>query len=301
MSDNINKFGLSALQFFANAASYLGLRGVGRVGKGIGKVMWHVLPSRRRYTIDTVAARLEVGQRVAERIAYESFCHNGQSFTELVVAPYFSFDRAKEHIEIENPELLDAMMQSERPVVAFTGHLGSWELCAGLLGDFPADKPRMIVVRRNGSPTLNQFINDMRSARGVNVVDHRQAVFPVLRALKRRGVVAFLIDHNAVPRDSIFLPFLGKTASVNMGPALLALRANALVWPLFLIRKGERFVVHTEEPLDTATLEGDREEKVETISRYYTEVMERIVRAHPEQWFWMHHRWKTQPRKKKSS
>ncbi|MFI3271395.1 MAG: acyltransferase [Pseudomonadota bacterium] len=298
MQDNINKCALSALHFIANSVAYLGLARVGGFGRFIGNAMWHALPSRRNYTINTIADRLQLTYDEAKRIAHESFRQNGQSFAELIMAPYFGFSLADEKIVIENPELLEAMRQSKRPVVAFTGHLGSWELCAGLLGDFPMEKPRLIVVRRNGSPLLNTFINSMRSARGVTVVDHRQAVFPVLRALKRSGIVAFLVDHNAAHGEAIFLPFLGKMAAVNMGPALLALRANALVWPLFLVRRAGKYVVCSDEPLDTATLEGDRNQKVHAICAHYTKVMERMVRAYPEQWFWMHHRWKTQPRRK---
>lgn len=296
MLDRVNTMLLSLLHLLASAVGCLGVRRVGAIGRFIGKMMWYALPSRRRYTIETIAARLEVTNSEAKRIAHESFCQNGQSFAELLVTPHFSFDLFKDQIEITNPEVLETMRQTDRPVIAFTGHLGSWELCAGLFGDFPITKPRMIVVRRNGSVVLNNFINSMRSARGVTVVDHRKAVFPVLRALKRHGVVAFLIDHNASTTEGIFLPFLGKIAAVNMGPAVLALRANALMWPLFLIRKGDKFIVHTEEPLDTATLEGDRNQKIEAICKHYTAVMERMVRMYPEQWFWMHHRWKNQPR-----
>lgn len=295
MIEKLRTLGLNGLHLLANAVSHLGLPRVAAFGSAIGNAMWYTLPSRRRYTIETIANRLEVTHDEARRIAHESFRQNGRSFTELIMVPHFSFDLARERIEIENPEILKSMLQSPRPVVAFTGHLGAWELCAGLLGDFPQDKPRLIVVRRNGSPVLNTFINDIRGSRGVNIVDHRQAVFPVLRALKKGGVVAFLVDHNAAKHEALFLPFLGKTAAVNMGPALLALRANALVWPLFLIRKGEKFVVHTEDPLDTTCLEGSRDEKIKAICTHYTQVMERVVRAYPEQWFWMHHRWKTQP------
>ena len=78
-----------------------------------------------------------------------------------------------------------------------------------------------------------------------------------------------------------------------MGPALLAVRAKALIWPVALMREGGNYVFHLQEPLDTTTLEGTRDEQVKTAAAFYTQAIENFVRECPEQWFWMHDRWKT--------
>lgn len=101
------------------------------------------------------------------------------------------------------------------------------------------------------------------------------------------------IDHNTSRSEAFFLPFLGEEAAVNKGPAVLAVRAKALVWPIALIRDGDRYRIIIEEPLDTALLEGDAEEKALAVAAFYTEANERMVRRAPDQWFWMHNRWKT--------
>ena len=87
---------------------------------------------------------------------------------------------------------------------------------------------------------------------------------------------------------------------MNAGPALLAVRSGAVVWPCFLVREpdGEgraRYAFELHPPLDTTGLEGSREEKIRRTAMFYTEAVEATVRAHPEQWFWMHRRWKTRP------
>jgi KDO2-lipid IV(A) lauroyltransferase len=110
-------------------------------------------------------------------------------------------------------------------------------------------------------------------------------------------MTAFLVDHNCSREEAVFLPFLGKTAAVNMGPALLALRSKALVLPVFLLREeGMQYRFQVGEALDTATLTGTREEKIRAIARFYTRAVEHMVHERPEQWFWMHKRWKTRPR-----
>ena len=121
----------------------------------------------------------------------------------------------------------------------------------------------------------------------------REKPLPVLRALRKNGYAGFLADHNTSRSEAFFLPFLGEEAAVNKGPAVLAVRAKALVWPIALIRDGDRYRIIIEEPLDTALLEGDAEEKALAVAAFYTEANERMVRRAPDQWFWMHNRWKT--------
>ena len=125
------------------------------------------------------------------------------------------------------------------------------------------------------------------------MIGHRNAAMSVIRALHKNGIVAFLVDHNTSSSEAEFLPFLHDEAAVNMGPALLAVRAKALVWPVVLAREGDDYVFQMKEPLDTATLEGTREEQIKAAAAFYTKAIEDFIREKPEQWFWMHDRWKT--------
>lgn len=283
------------LHTLGRALAGRGFDGIARYGNALGALLWHCLPGRRRLAARAIADHLGVSPQEANRIARESFAHNARSFLELVLVGRFGFEDTGTRLIIDRPDLLRRISESDRPVVATTGHLGAWEFMSSLMGQWHLDRPRMVVVRRNSNRALNDFIFAMRGARGLQVVDHRNAVFTVLKGLKRNGCVGFLVDHNCRRDEAIFLPFLGETAAVNMGPALLAVRAEAEVWPAFMIREGDQYRLRIDEPLDTTTLGGERTDKVEAVARFYTQAMERAVRAHPEQWFWMHKRWKTRP------
>jgi KDO2-lipid IV(A) lauroyltransferase len=114
--------------------------------------------------------------------------------------------------------------------------------------------------------------------------------------MRHQGMVGFLLDHNTSRKEAIFLPFFNDTAAVNMGPALLAARVKAMVYPVFLRRDGmRRYTLHMREPLDVAALEGSVSERVRQVAEFYTKAVEDEVRACPEQWLWMHDRWKTRP------
>lgn len=278
-----------------NAALLLGKTGFSgiRAGAGaLGALFWACLPSRRRLAEQNIFQHLGFLEQHSREVARTSFTQNAQSFLECVLTPEFGLDSP--HLRIAQPDLFNRMYNERRPVVAATAHLGAWELLSSILGDFPADRPRYTVVRRYKNIVMHTITTYMRSSHGSGVLGHREAVFPVLRALKKNGVVAFLVDHNTSQSEAVFLPFLGEEAAVNKGPALLAVRAQAMIWPICLLREANGgYAMHLQEPLDTAALEGTIEERTEAAAIFYTRAMERFVRQAPEQWFWMHNRWKT--------
>lgn len=295
MSHQENPHLLAVLLWLARQGGKASFQNIATAGELLGHALWHTMSARRRYTTRTIADRLGLPEKAAKTIAHESFCHNARSFLEILLVPKFDFREEGKLLHIADPEHAHAIRHCERAVVATTAHIGPWELFSGLFSGFPADRPRMIIVRRQGNATLHALITHLRGLPGGEVVDHRNASGTILRGLRQQGAAGFLVDHNTSRHEAIFLPFLGRAAAVNMGPALLAIRAKALVWPIFLTRKQDGYVLHVEQPLDTATLEGDRGEKTEVVCRFYTEAVERIVREYPEQWFWMHKRWKTRP------
>lgn len=269
-----------------------GFRGTVVLGNLIGRIIWHFVPSRRRLAVNNIMRHLGMDRKNAERTARESFCHTGRAFLEILLTGKFGMNSPK--LRIESPELMQKLRECQRPIVAATAHFGSWELLASMLGQLYAPpRPRMVVVRRYHDAAVQEFIASCREATGADMIGHRNAAMSVIRALHKKGIVAFLVDHNTSSSEAEFLPFLGEVAAVNMGPALLAVRTKALVWPVVLIRKGDGYVFRLKEPLDTANLNGTREEQIKAAAEFYTQSIESFIKETPEQWFWMHDRWKT--------
>ena len=275
-----------------------GFSGVKHLGSGLGRMLWRFLPERREIAVSSIMKHLGKEQAEAERIAFESFLHNGRSFFEIVLTHKFGMESP--NLRFDPPELFEELKNCQRPIVAATAHFGSWELLASLLGQvYKSPRPRMVVVRRYDDPAVQAYIASRREATGAVMVGHRRAAMDVVRALHKKGIVAFLVDHNTGKREAEFLPFLGETAAVNMGPALLAVRGHALVWPVVLERDGNDYIFRLQKPLDTAELTGTREENILATTKFYTEAIEKFIQNKPEQWFWMHDRWRTQKKKKK--
>ena len=280
---------LSAAGMLIGLSGFAGARFLGRA---LGRAIWTCLPSRRRLATGNAASHLGLPEKEAARIAKESFLNTGQSFFELLLTQKFSF--SSPNLSSDTPETLRELFACGRPIVAITAHFGAWELLASLLGQvYEEPRPRQVIVRKYADPAVHAFITKQREATGAQMIGHRNAILQVMRALRKNGIAAFLADHNTKKNEALFLPFLGEEAAVNAGPALLAVRSGALVWPMVLSRQGSNYVFHLQKPMDTAGLEGTAEEKIRKTAEFYTRALEKFIREEPEQWFWMHNRWKT--------
>ncbi len=289
----IEKVQLYLLLAFAKTLNFFGFTFCKHFANGLGSLMWFLLPERRLLATKNIKERLNVSEEKAKNLAYKAFRHNARSFIEITLVASFSLSPTRTKLRIAEPELLKEMRECTHPIVAATAHMGAWELLAGLVGElFDDDRQRMIVVKQYPNKGVHAFISSCRESHGAKMVGNKMVAVHVIRALKKKGIVAFLVDHSALRHEALNIDFLGAPAAVNMGPALLAIRGEAMIVPIFLVRDVDGYVLHVQKMLDTTTLEGSREEKVEYVSKFYTEAVEKIVRQYPEQWFWMHNRWK---------
>jgi len=180
-----------------------------------------------------------------------------------------------------------------RGVLVLTGHFGNWELladAAGVLG-----YPINVIYRPLDFKPLDRFFEHLRGRSGAQLFTKARAMRKVLRSLQNRELVGILLDQNAQRRAGVFVEFFGKTACTNKGLALIAQKTGAPVIPIFLVREADKYrmVIEPEVPLIKT---GDKARDVAENTRQYNRVIESMIRRHPEQWFWVHRRWKTRPK-----
>jgi KDO2-lipid IV(A) lauroyltransferase len=260
---------------------------------------WHLASDRRREAVQAVRKHLKVSDEEAVRTARQSFRENFLSFLEILHAGRFVAEQSVR--VVHHPEIKEALEQETAPVIVVTAHLGSWELMPGLAAYIMPRRRGMVVVRSRRNRIVNRIMAELRGVRGMEAVDHRRASAIVVPGLRRGGVAAFLADHNAGRKEAVFLPFLEDIAAVNMGPAGIALRTGAAIYPIFLLRDGDGgHILHFLPPLRTESLEGSVRERIRAAAAFYTDAVAGMVRMYPEQWLWMHRRWKTRPQEPSS-
>ena len=175
-------------------------------------------------------------------------------------------------------------------VLVLTGHMGNWELMslpAKMLG-----YSMSAIYRPLDFKPLDLFFINLRGSYGTTLYPKKNAMRPILRGLKKGELIGIFLDQNTPVRSGVFVDFFNRKACTNKGLALIALRTDAPVIPLFLLREegGYRVEFGPEVPVIRT---GDKEKDIKTTSRQYNRVLEDVIRRYPDQWFWVHKRWKT--------
>jgi Kdo2-lipid IVA lauroyltransferase/acyltransferase len=151
-------------------------------------------------------------------------------------------------------------------------------------------------VRRIDNPKIEELIDRGRSSRGNRTIDKRSAAREILRILNDGGTLGILVDLNTLDREAVFVDFFGTKAATTFVVAKLALRTDALVLPVFAPwdKARKKFILKVDEPLCFERSE-DEAENILRLTQAMTEVVETYVRRYPDQWLWIHRRWKTRP------
>lgn len=281
-------------------AAFLLLRGLFRLlplrladalGRGAG-LLYRLLDARRRRLVrrNLALAFPEKGAGEVGRLARGVFAHFGSLGADLVRSEGEPVERLLARVEVVGLEHARAAVAAGRGAFFATPHIGSWEWAALVTGahGFPVT----IVVRPLDNALLDARLTAMRESTGCRVVSKRDAARTLLRTLRDGGLVGILADQRARPPDAVPVPFFGRPAWTTTSIAKLAARTGALVLPVVCLRVGPgRYRLEYSEPLDVSLLPPEEREVVPLTARV-TALVERQVRAAPEQWLWLHDRWK---------
>jgi KDO2-lipid IV(A) lauroyltransferase len=205
-----------------------------------------------------------------------------------------SRERLLSYTEWRGLENLETAKADGKAVILFTGHVGAWELSS--FGLSLKGHPLSFLVRRLDNPRVEQLVDRIRTRFGNQSVDKRGAARPMLTILRNGGTLGLLVDLNTLDDEAIFVDFFGVPASTTFMLAKLALRTDAVVLPIFAPwdEKLGKFLVHTLPPVSIERT-GDEQEDVRRFTAELSRSVEDYIRRYPEQWLWIHKRWKTRP------
>lgn len=197
-------------------------------------------------------------------------------------------------VVLDGFENFDRARRRGKGVLFLTGHISAWELAPfaqALYGH-----PLHFLVRPIANRRVDALINRYRCLSGNQPIEKNRSARAILKVLGEGGTVGILADHNAVLEEGVFVPFFGIPASTSAGLARIALHTDAAVVPGFLSWDGGRRKYRLRfEPAVELARTGNEEADVRENTARFTGVIEEYVRAHPDQWLWVHKRWKTRP------
>jgi KDO2-lipid IV(A) lauroyltransferase len=226
-----------------------------------------------------------------ERILAAHYRELGRVFLEYSRLPELTHaPPGRVLVDLRGSEHLIAARETGRGAILMSGHFGNFELMGATLTRFhPVD----VVVRPQSNPEVDRILLDLRAAAGLGAVRADRGVRHVYAALRAGRWVAMLADQDA-RRQGVFVPFFGRLASTPVGPARLAIALGVPILMGFCVRRPDgRFDLEVEPPLWGDRGLGDDAER--DLTARHTARLEAWIRRVPEQWFWLHRRWKTAP------
>lgn len=266
-----------------------------RFGEAISALVWRLLPRLRHYAlINLKLAFPELSEAERERIARGSFRSLGRLLGEISQFPRLNRQNVESLVVYSGLENYLAAVARGRGVIFLTGHIGAWEL--SVYAHSVYGYPSSFLARRVDNPLIERIAESYRTVYGNRSIDKKLGVREVIRTLRAGGVVGILADLNSLRDEGVFCDFFGVQASTTVGVATLAMRTGAVVLPGYLVwdEATERHILHFEPPVETI-LTGNREADVFANTARYTKVIENIIRRYPDQWLWIHRRWRTRP------
>ncbi|HVO09275.1 MAG TPA: lysophospholipid acyltransferase family protein [Vicinamibacteria bacterium] len=227
------------------------------------------------------------------RTARGVYRHFGTVILDLLWMQGRSADALVELTETDGVEHLTRARAAGRGVLCPGAHLGNWELqaiaSAPLVGDVAS------IARPLDNPRLDSRLVALRTSTGNRVIYKQKALSQAIRTLRQGGILAVLIDQNVQEQDGVFVRFFGRPACTTTVAAALALKTGCAIVPVrCTLQPDGRYLMAYGPPVEW-TGSGRREEDLVALTQHLTSLIESWVRETPEQWLWLHRRWKTQP------
>ncbi|MCX6639352.1 MAG: lysophospholipid acyltransferase family protein [bacterium] len=261
-------------------------------GATLGSLVFR-LGIRRQVTLDNLSFAFPgIAPKDQYLLAKRCYRHFGALMVEFARLSDLNSKNVQNLVEIAGLEVLDEALQKGKGGIVASGHLGNWELmgaAAAVLG-----YPVAYVVTHQENELVEDYMDQLRSGAGIRIIKREHALKGVLGALRDNNLIAILSDQDAHEAGA-FVPFFGRLASTPRGAATFALRAGAALIFAESFRRGADRLKVIFELIPMEGLPPDPEAAIVEVTRRITTRLEEAVRRHPEQWFWMHRRWKTPP------
>jgi len=262
---------------------------------GVGRAVLRLHRKLRRVGLRNLELAFP-GMPAAERIKIlrGTFDSLGRLLAVIVTFSRWTPENVHRYACYDGLEHYEAARARGKGVLLLTAHVGGWEVGSyfhSLMG-----RPMHIVVRELDNPYLDRFVRRLRERHGNQTHDKNKFARGLLAAMRAGETVGVLMDTNMSPPQGVFVNFFGMPACTGSGVARVALHTDAAVVPAYTLwDPAERRYHVCFEPAIPAIRTGDTEADAVANTQAYTAALERVIRAHPDQWLWVHRRWKTRP------
>lgn len=247
---------------------------------------------------NTEIAFPEMPEAERKKLVRGCFRNLGRQLGEISQFPKATRESLEKIVEISISDEVwksyEEIKKSGRGLIFLTPHFGGWEILA--FASFMIIGPQSYLVRKLDNPRLEEMLAAIRGKFGNQPMDKSTGLLPALQLLRSGGNLGILPDLNSQKHEGVFVPFFGKEACTTAGVAALAMRTKAVVGVLSAAwdKEKKKYIITADAILEFES-SGQRKKDIVDFTARFTKEIENVIRRHPEQWFWIHKRWKTRP------
>ena len=236
----------------------------------------------------------QVSRREHRRILRGVYVSLGRQLAEFCLFPHYTRENVTRTVIYDGFENFERAHALGKGVLFLTAHLGGWELSA--FAHSLQGHPLSVVMRALDNPLVNRLVEHYRTMHGNRAIDKDDSARDLLAAMRAGEVVGILMDTNMTPPQGAFVDFFGTPAYTTTGLARIALRTNAAVVPTFTVWNTtlRKYTLRFDAAVELIRT-GDDQADVVANTALFTKIIEDYVRRYPDQWLWVHRRWKTRP------
>lgn len=282
----INRAGPGAFDFLQRFFLLEDVAAAERRGRRIGRLLYRLEWRRRRRAIDNLELAFPEWSPADRRhVAKKTFEHFGMVFADFLRTPLRTTQEVLESVEVTGQEHFEQGFAKGKGIIACTAHFGNWER----FGHWLISTGRMITVvaRDANQDGVQSRVSRIRSLTGMRVLSRGDSTRDILKCLRNNEIIGILPDQNA---DETYVPFFGRQAGTVLGPAVLHMRTKAPLLPAYCVRLGPgKYRVICLPPIDPEGEETDPNKLTAQINA----ALESVIREYPEQWLWLHDRWRS--------
>lgn len=276
---------------FSKFFCFIGINKSRKFASLLAGFFFYLFPIRKKTVLENLTLCFpEYKSKEINRIAfntYKSFCI---TFIEILCMPSLSKEEISSLVNYSNINFVKEKYEEEKGVILLSAHFGNWEFTAASAAA-SLDIPFHIIIKEQRNPYVTEWMNKARTKWGNGIVPLGISVRHILKAILEKKIVAMVADQRG-PSDGIRVNFFGRPVAIYAGPAMLALKTKSPLLISIPVRQKDYTYKAIVEEISVDNLPENEEEKIIELSQRHTDYLEKFIRKYPEQWLWMHKRWK---------
>jgi KDO2-lipid IV(A) lauroyltransferase len=257
----------------------------------IAVVFYYLIPIRKNTVLENLRNAFPgYDEKRIKGIAFGNFKSFAITFTEILYMTWMKEEDIKKQVDCVNMDLIKKKYEENKGVILLSAHFGNWEYVAASVAA-QLSIPFSVVIKPQRNPSVTDWMNRARTKWNNQIVQLGISIRYTYQTLKDKKIVAMVADQRG-SEESTKINFFGRTTSVHTGPAVLALKTGAPILYGIPVRQSDYCYKTVMIEISTDNLPDSQDEKIKEISQRHMTYLEGYIRKYPEQWLWMHKRWK---------